>query len=131
MHGAGTALKQFDFLAGIERLAIAFDQFGLIVERVALAGRAGHEELDDSPGLRRMMQFSTVGRPDSASRANNPPSANSCDSAMPPRPPPRCHKNLAGSKGELFRSRVRISHIGVFVRCHHVLLRLRTIKISR
>ena len=51
MQSPGRALKQLDLLAGVERLAVALDQLGLVVERVALAGRARHEELHDALGL--------------------------------------------------------------------------------
>ncbi len=38
-------LKGLDGLAKIARLARVFDQFGLVVEEVDVAGRAGHEQL--------------------------------------------------------------------------------------
>ncbi len=53
--GAGITLKQLDLLAGVERLAVELDQLGLVVERVALAGGAGHEHLHDAFGFRRMV----------------------------------------------------------------------------
>ena len=52
----GHALEQLDLAAGIELLAVLADQGGFVVERVALAGRAGHEQLDDAPGLGPVMQ---------------------------------------------------------------------------
>ena len=52
----GLLWKQLDFAAGIELLAVALDQLRLVVEGVALAGGAGHEELHDALGFRRMMQ---------------------------------------------------------------------------
>ena len=61
---AGKALKQLDLFARIERLAVALDQLGLVVERVALAGGAGHEQLDDPLGLGPMMQAAVqIGAP--------------------------------------------------------------------
>ena len=94
MHGAGTALEQLDLLAGIERLAVPLDQLRLVVERVALAGGARHEELHDALGLGRWC------RPPlrSGFRAGRGfgqqvvwPSR--WASAMPPRPPPRRQRN--------------------------------------
>ena len=45
---AGVALKQLDLFARIERLARSCDQRWLVVERVALTGRARHEQLHDA-----------------------------------------------------------------------------------
>ena len=45
-----------DWPAGIKFLPVSFDQFRLVVERVALAGGARHEELDDAPGPGTMVQ---------------------------------------------------------------------------
>ena len=42
--------------AGIEPLPVPGDELRLVVEEVALAGAAGHEKLDNSPGLGRVMQ---------------------------------------------------------------------------
>jgi hypothetical protein len=53
--GAGIALKEFDFAAGIELLAVTLDEFGFVIKRVALAGGTGHEELHDALGLGGMM----------------------------------------------------------------------------
>src|SRR2546429_1106907 len=55
-YRAGSALKQLHFAAGIELLSAAFDQFGFVIERVALAGRAGHKQLDHAFGVRPVMQ---------------------------------------------------------------------------
>jgi hypothetical protein len=55
-HFAGIALEQLDLAAGIELLPTALDQPRLVVERVALTGRAGHEQLHDAARLRAMMQ---------------------------------------------------------------------------
>src|SRR5215831_7061705 len=53
---SGFALEQFDFLARVERLAVAFDEIGLVVEQVALTGGAGHEQLHDAFGLGLVME---------------------------------------------------------------------------
>src|SRR5580704_2869899 len=55
-HGAGTALKQLDFAAGIELLPVAFEQQRLVVEGVALTRRARHEQLNHALGSRRMIE---------------------------------------------------------------------------
>ena len=52
-RGAGCG---FDAFAGIELLSAAFDEFGLVIKRVALAGAAVHEELHDAFDLGAMMQ---------------------------------------------------------------------------
>ena len=44
-HAPGRALEQLDLAAGVELLAVLLDQQRLVVERVALAGRARHEQL--------------------------------------------------------------------------------------
>src|SRR3954447_6502815 len=49
------ALKEFNFPARIEFLAMPPDQFGLIVERIALARGSGHEQLHDAPGFRAVV----------------------------------------------------------------------------
>ena len=51
---AGGGLEQLHLLAGVPGLAVALDQQRLVIEHVALAGRAGHEELDHAlgPGTR-------------------------------------------------------------------------------
>ena len=41
------ALKEFDLASRIKLLTMAFDQLRFVIKRVALAGRAGHEELND------------------------------------------------------------------------------------
>ncbi len=56
-HGArivwpGTRLEQLDLLAGIPRFAVVADQARLVIERVALAGGTGHEQLNDALGFR-------------------------------------------------------------------------------
>jgi hypothetical protein len=38
------------------RLAVMFDQLGLEVEQIDVAGRPGHEQLDDALGLWRMVE---------------------------------------------------------------------------
>ena len=63
MHRARAALEQLDLAAGVERLAVPLDQLGLVVERVALAGRPRHEELHDPLGP----------APDGAGRRSGPP----------------------------------------------------------
>ena len=55
-HRAGLALEQLDLAARIELLAVPLDQRRLVVERVALAGRARHEELNDALGPGAVMQ---------------------------------------------------------------------------
>src|SRR5262249_47006890 len=52
----GSAGGGFDPSAGIEFLAADFDQFGLVIERVHLAGAAVHEKLDDPFDPRAMVQ---------------------------------------------------------------------------
>jgi hypothetical protein len=47
-HRAGVALKQLHLAARIEFLAATFDEFGFVIEGVALAGATVHEELDDA-----------------------------------------------------------------------------------
>src|SRR6185369_10204793 len=44
-HRTRFALKQLHLAARIKFLAVAFDEFGFVIKRVALAGRAGHEQL--------------------------------------------------------------------------------------
>src|SRR5439155_3616252 len=55
---AGHAGGRFDLLAcaGIEFLSMPFDQFGLVIESIHLAGAAVHEELHDALDLRPMME---------------------------------------------------------------------------
>ena len=55
-YRAGIALKQFHFAAGLKFFSAAFDEFGLVSERVTLAGCARHEQLDDAFGFRAVMQ---------------------------------------------------------------------------
>ena len=55
-HRAGVALEQLHLAAGIELLPAALDECGFVIKRVALAGRAGHEQLHDTPGFGGMMQ---------------------------------------------------------------------------
>ena len=45
-------LEELDLLARLPLLTVALDQERLVVEHVALAGRPGHEELDDALGRR-------------------------------------------------------------------------------
>src|SRR5206468_976946 len=45
---AGRTLEQFDAAARVELLAVAPDQQRFVVEGVALAGGAGHEQLHDA-----------------------------------------------------------------------------------
>src|SRR5207253_2068947 len=45
---ARRALKQLDSAAGVELGAVPFDQLGLVIEGIKLAGRPGHEELNDA-----------------------------------------------------------------------------------
>ena len=54
--GARLALEQLDLAAGIELPAVSLDERGFVVERVALAGRARHEELHDPGGAGTVMQ---------------------------------------------------------------------------
>jgi hypothetical protein len=44
----GCGLKEFDLFARVPGLGVALDQLRLVVIHVALARRAGHEQLDDS-----------------------------------------------------------------------------------
>ena len=44
-------LEELDLAAWIEFLAMAANEFGLVIERIALAGRARHEELNDALGF--------------------------------------------------------------------------------
>src|SRR5260221_13840058 len=46
-----TILKSFDMLAKIALLAVAFDQLGLEIKKIDVAGRAPHEHLNDALGL--------------------------------------------------------------------------------
>ena len=94
----GVALEQLDFFARIERLAVAANQLGLVIECIALAGRARHEELHHAFCLRRVMQTGACGdlravavaRPSAAAAVPcNCSSASNCASAMPPSPPPK------------------------------------------
>ena len=55
MQAARRALEQFDFAARIELLAVAFDEFGLVVEGIDLASRTRHEELHDALGPGHMV----------------------------------------------------------------------------
>ena len=50
MRLTGVGLEQFYFLAGIPRLAMIADQPRFVIEGIALAGGAGHEELYDALG---------------------------------------------------------------------------------
>ena len=59
-HGAGLALEQLDLAPRVELLAVLLDQRRLIVKRVALAGRARHEQVNDSLGPGEMMQPAVV-----------------------------------------------------------------------
>jgi hypothetical protein len=45
---AEAILKSLDVLAEIRRLAMLFDELRLEVEQINVAGRPGHEELDDA-----------------------------------------------------------------------------------
>ena len=51
-------IEGLDGFAKIARLAVTLDQFGLVVEEVDMAGRTGHEKLDDAFCFRRMMKLS-------------------------------------------------------------------------
>ena len=53
---ARIALEEFHFLAGVEGLAGLLREEGLVIEGIALAGGAGHEQLDDALGARGMMK---------------------------------------------------------------------------
>src|SRR5262249_15880490 len=46
--GSGGRLEQLDLAARIERLAVLLEEHRLVVEQVALAGGAGHEQLHDA-----------------------------------------------------------------------------------
>ena len=54
-RGAKAILKEFDVLARIPFLAVALVQERLVVKRVEVTGSAGHEELHDPFGLRRVV----------------------------------------------------------------------------
>src|SRR5262249_26049094 len=49
-YGPRVALEKLNFVAGVEPLAVTLDEVGFVVEGIALAGSAGHEEL--TPALR-------------------------------------------------------------------------------
>ena len=55
-HRAGVTLEQLHFAAGVEFLPVALDERGLVIERVALAGGARHEQLHNPLRLGAMMQ---------------------------------------------------------------------------
>jgi hypothetical protein len=46
----------FDVCAWVKALAAAADQFGFVIEQVALAGAAVHEELDDAACARAVVE---------------------------------------------------------------------------
>src|SRR3954467_12195457 len=60
-YSAGTALKQLHVSAGIEFPAISLDQLWLVIEGVALAGGARHEELYDPFRFCGVMQTRRLG----------------------------------------------------------------------
>lgn len=49
-------MEEFDFFARIPGLAGFFDEAGLVIEGVALAGGTGEEDLDDAFGAGLVMQ---------------------------------------------------------------------------
>src|SRR2546430_1415316 len=53
---ARLALEQFHFAARIEFPAASLNKQRFVIKCIALAGRPGHEQLDDPPGPGRMMQ---------------------------------------------------------------------------
>ena len=53
-HCAWVALEKLYFAARIELLAVPLDQLRLVIKGVALAGCAGHEELDDPLSFARL-----------------------------------------------------------------------------
>ena len=75
MHAPGRALEQLDLAAGVELLAVPLDQRRLVVERVALAGRAGHEQLHDPLGPGPVMQAAVRGRRAAGGRGGEQPLA--------------------------------------------------------
>ena len=56
---AGVALEEFDFFAGVPGLALFFDEAGLVVEGVALAGGTGEKDLDYAFGTGLVMEAVT------------------------------------------------------------------------
>ena len=97
---AGVALKQFDLLARIKRLAVAANQLRLVIERVALARRARHKQLHDAtwpwpddagPHAGRGVAPARARPYDSA--ANSPSLCSMLASATPPSPPPNRQRN--------------------------------------
>src|SRR5712671_5296624 len=70
-HGARTALKQLHLATGIEFLAAALNQRGLVIEGVALARSAGHEELHHSLSFGRVVRraFEHLGQCNAAQTA--------------------------------------------------------------
>ena len=87
---AEAVLKRFDCSPKSTRLAVPLHQFGLEVEQIDVARRARHEQLHDALRLGRMMQRATNAPGVAASNFSLPSKA---ASAMPPNPPPLCHKN--------------------------------------
>ena len=69
----------------IERLTVALDQLGFVVEGVALAGGAGHEQLHDALGLGRVMQAAVEFGPALAAAAGSAASRPSRREARPGR----------------------------------------------
>ena len=57
--------EELQLAIGIERLALALRQFGLVVPGIHVAEAAGAEDLDDGPGLGGMMRGS-LARADSS-----------------------------------------------------------------
>jgi hypothetical protein len=53
---ARIALEKLDLFARIKFLAMALQEFRFVIERVALAGGSGHEELNNPFGARAMVQ---------------------------------------------------------------------------
>ena len=88
------------FSPGSHFLPWSRDQPRLVVERVALAGRAGHEQLHDALGLGREVQPAVAAaraRTPGTGAADSSPSRPSSDaSAIPPSPPPELPEEPRG-----------------------------------
>ena len=90
-----------------ERGAIALEQLGrrqravelgelrLVVEQLQVAGRAGHEQVDDALGLRRVVRLLRRERIQGGILQSGcePRVCNKCPNAMAPSPTPHCSMN--------------------------------------
>src|SRR5262249_48051585 len=95
----GCALKELDLASGIKFLSVAPDQLRFVIERIDLAGSAGHEELNDALGPSPVMRpapgslfsgqeaglIKQVGQGNAAQSAAGMPEESSAIHALPPR----------------------------------------------